>query len=249
MTCKRKYKKKKITKKEIKKKKGKKRTTLLLIFALLLLPVVVANTYQINTTIDIRHPIRVDGSPAPNAICNITVLNPINNIIVDYREMENKSSSHNYSVNYSLIDQVGTYVYYITCIDLDGNETESFEFDVTFTGKEEPSGIFKVVLTIFFIFLLAILTYLVMYTFGKLTKFEVDIINVAYNWGFLFALLGFYIVFNTYWADAAIAGFITLIITITGITNGFLPILFFFISVIFGTLKKRRMPDVFGRRR
>ena len=87
------------------------------------------NTYQIDTNVSIKHPVRADGVPVPTAVCSISVLNPDTDTIVNYQTMTNGTDFHNYSVSDSLNNQVGLYDYFITCSDDTNTQTNSFQYE------------------------------------------------------------------------------------------------------------------------
>ena len=222
----------------------------LLILVLLFLPLVSSlDTYQVSTNISIEHPVRFNGSPAPSAVCNITVLNPTPEIVVDYLQMTSSSSTHNYTVLDTDTVEVGIYNYYITCVSTQGNATLSDQFEVTYTGKAMAGTGFIVVFSIIFIILSTSLLYFFLHSIAKGGKLEYDLRDLSFSWGFLFGLLAMYLIFNSYWGDLAIGGILLWVIQIATITNGFIPLILFFVSLIFGTIKKRAMPDIFGGKR
>lgn len=207
------------------------------------------DTYKINTNIGIEHPVRYNGAPIDSASCNITVLNPTPEVIVDYSPMTPSLSTYNYTINENYTGDVGVYNYYITCLDTLGNQTYSDQFEVTYTGKTSAGTGFIVVFSLIFILLSVFLLYFFLHSIAKGGKLEYDLTDLSVSWGFLFGLLAMYLIFNSYWADVNIGGIILWVISIASITNGFIPIILFIVSLVFGTIKNKGMVEIFSRRR
>ena len=185
----------------------------------------------------ISHPVRTEGEPSAGISCSITVANPAQSVIVPYTSMINNATTqrHEYLLDGDLTENnIGNYCYELTCTDGSLDETKAFCFEITYTGKESPGTGFIVLFSILFIVVSAGIVYIIFYSIGRVVKFEMDILDVAYNLGFFFGLLALFVVFNSYWADPAIYGILRTVMTVTGTTNVFLPLVFFTISMIWG---------------
>lgn len=226
----------------------KKALFLMVLFSFLLSFSLVSavNTYKIDTNVSINHPVRNDGQPIPTADCSISVINPDTETIVNYATMTNGTAFHNYTIADSLNDRVGLYDYYITCSGAGLNKTSSFQYQITWTGDENPSGTFKVTFSLIFIAICASLLFFFLHAVAKGGKFEFDIKDLAWSWGFLFTLLATYLVFQNYWNDAVIGNFLLWIIGVASVTNGFLPVIMLVVSIMFGTIKTKRPYNVLG---
>jgi len=93
-------------------------------------------TFQQNQDIDIKHPVRIDGAIAPDALCNITVYYPNNSILINFQEMGNTTSYHNYTLSSTQTGTKGIYNYDVTCKKLSYNKTSSFQFLINLGGVE-----------------------------------------------------------------------------------------------------------------
>lgn len=107
------------------------------ILILLALPIINAEvkTATQGSSWDIIHAIRVAGAPTNTALCNITVADPDNNILVNFKPMTNTTQFYNYTLPASNTSKLGLYNYDITCLQSGLNATNSFSFEVTPTGK------------------------------------------------------------------------------------------------------------------
>jgi uncharacterized membrane protein len=110
-----------------------------------------ALSYKVDSNVPIHHSVRLGGSPTTGASCNITVINPLGNSIVDFQPMtaNTNTQTYNYTVSGNLLNLTGIYPYDITCVESPLNATESFSFELTNSGKE-----FTVGQSILYIFLL-----------------------------------------------------------------------------------------------
>ncbi len=106
------------------------------LFAIILLMVLVsADTFKQNEPLDLKHPVRLDNFPNTNIACNISVFDPFNIELVNYQPMTNDYEYHNYTLPGSNTSELGTYLYDITCSTGTSNQTSSFNFDITPSGK------------------------------------------------------------------------------------------------------------------
>ena len=82
--------------------------------------------------------------------CKITILDPSGNTLINYQNMTHNEGFYNYTLSNSSV--VGQYISYVFC-SLDGSGFESFNFDITPTGKENTmaTGIMSSGLLIFLI--------------------------------------------------------------------------------------------------
>lgn len=222
----------------------------LLILLLLMLPLVTAvNTYKIDNNLTISHPIRINGAPAEDAICYINVYDPDGIKLVNYQLMNNFTSSHNYSLSGSLNDDVGVYNYDITCSSNGYNQTTGFQYEITYTGKEEPGTMFIVVYSLIFIAIFAFILYFFLHGIAKGGHLKYDIRDLSVSWGFLFAFIAMYVVFINYWNDATIGSILVWLLGIIATTNGFIPIVLFMVSIMFGSIERSSPYDMFGGKR
>lgn len=133
---------------------------LLLAFALLIsMSLVEAKPYQQFTAIDIRHSVRINDAPTTSALCNITIINPVQDVMANFKPMTANANSqtYNFTLDGTNTTITGTYNYDITCIDIPTgfNKTDSFTFEVNHSGKEYTVAqsityLFLFILSIFF---------------------------------------------------------------------------------------------------
>jgi hypothetical protein len=180
----------------------------LIIGMLLLVSTMSALVVKQNDAVDLVHPVRIDDFPNSAIDCNISIFDPSNVEVVDYAEMTNDYEKHNYTFDNA--SQLGTYTYDITCSTGASNKTESFDFEVTSTGKSQVSVWQNSILIIFVVlamFLFALGFYLdfpvlgffsfLLVLFGGIHTMIYGLSNVAnfYTRGIAGILVGFGIIF------------------------------------------------------
>ncbi len=134
--------------------------------------------------VEISHPIRLDGSPNPSILANITIKDPNNDIVVSTSPMTYNPDiqEHNYTLVSSFTGELGVYSYSITASAEGQNQTDTFEFEVTPSGDSGLTGYF---------FLIIILSYgLLAFGFWK------EDITISILGTFALYFVGLYIMFN-----------------------------------------------------
>lgn len=119
-----------------------------------------ATSFRTNEPYNIRHSVRVNGVPTSTALCNITVLDPTNIVIVSFKAMSYDSSTqtYNYTLPGSNTSKIGDYCYDITCSDPTSHEnaTDHFCAPATPAGMDLGIGqsiIYFILLGLSFVFL------------------------------------------------------------------------------------------------
>lgn len=111
------------------------RKIILLFLVSMFLIVSVSATYYPDSEIDLSHVVTLDGSPASEIACNVTVYDPNSNIIVDFEPMSNNFNYHNYTLNISQTSNYGRYPYCLYCTTTSNNATSCFYIDVGGSGR------------------------------------------------------------------------------------------------------------------
>jgi len=91
--------------------------------------------FRQNEEVNLIKSVRVNGGLSTDLLCNITVTNPNGLVIVEFSEMTNQTSFHNFTFPINNITELGIYDYDIYCTDGNLNATNSYQFDVTPSGK------------------------------------------------------------------------------------------------------------------
>lgn len=159
---------------------------ILLFPILLLIPLALATTDELrflaeqDTEIDIKEPCFNNATYCSStATCNLTILDPNHNILINNIQMQNQNAYHNFTLNTSATNPLGVYEATVMCMDGTGNGFDTFYFKITPNGQEPSTvqGIVYVVL-LFIFMILATMTILGAYhtdssnayEFGKLIK-------------------------------------------------------------------------------
>jgi hypothetical protein len=210
---------------------------------LILIPLVSAGwIFEYNNSIDLKPSCINNGTYcSSSAICNITINYPNGTVQINNDRMTNQGSFHNYTLNDSTI--LGTYFNTMVCNDNGITGYDTFEFKITGNGREEAGGVVTSLFVIAFIFILIYLIIFLFYGIGHIVELNIGLEDVAYNLGGYFALLGLYMLEKFYLGNLDIEGFLVLFIFIGAITNVFIPLFGFVITLIVGSIKRKKMEE------
>lgn len=149
--------------------------------------------------------------------------------------------------NYSFCNttDLGTYTYSWdnVCVDCSVNECGN-SFLVTANGKEPPSGAVITIFIILFLIVLLITTYLIIYSFGHGLSLDFDIMDLAWNYGIFFVLVGMKILQDNYLGNVNIDNFLTWGIDIGIFAAVILPTIYFILTLTVGSIMKKRIRGV-----
>lgn len=128
----------------------------LIIFIMLVMPLIFAATdtndvddiFKINTKVDYKKPCFNNGTYcSAAAICNFTIFNPDNTILIDNLQGTNQIYYHN--ITFSVIEN-GIYQADMTCIDGSNTGAETFYFNVTGNGLNDTVWFYALILGLSF---------------------------------------------------------------------------------------------------
>jgi hypothetical protein len=156
--------------------------------------------------------------------------------IVDDYDYEFKVSSKNFS-------NLGYYNYILQCNSSVSGGFISETFEVTNTGKPEPSGIVTVFFIGSFLLILLFMTYLLLSSIGHFMEKNFDILDLAWDYGIYFVLIGLYIFEGEYIANPLIHSILDVLIVVGGITHIFAATIFFLISLMWASMEKQRSKE------
>jgi hypothetical protein len=173
--------------------------------------------------------------------CKATIYYPNQSILINNQNMTWNVNYFNYSLTPSQTSILGTYPIIVNCLSNQinvSNGFSTFDYEITANGNKPPSGIVIVLFSLLFIIILAGLVVLFLYGIGHFKDLNMDVKDIAYNIGGYFALLGIYGLSLEYMGSPLINNFLDLIIKIGAVTNVFLPIIAFILSITIGQLGK-----------
>jgi len=168
---------------------------------------------------------------------NISTINyPNSTIAVSNKAMTKNGLTFNYT--YCNTNALGVYIY--DYFDEDGNVYVN-DFEITGNGRENPSGSVSVLFIILFIISAIGLIYIVLYNLGHFVKLDLDIIDVAINWGIYFGVIVVYLMQDFYMGNPDLHNWLVLLIEIGGITSVLVPIIAFILSVTLGGISRGKV--------
>lgn len=213
---------------------------LLLLGVLLLLPCISAydsfGTFKQNDTVNLYQYCDT---------CTYVLLTSMkypNGSILNLNEAMTKEDT-NYNYYWSDTQATGDY-FYTVCGDKDGSFIcEDMKFEITTNGKPLPSGVVIVLFIIAFIILIGTTCYLALYSLGHLMSLDFDIRDLAIDWGVYFIIVALYFLEEYYLGNLGIKNYLLWFLSIGGILLVFIPIVAFIMSMIIGSLNKRKMSN------
>ena len=114
--------------------------------------------------------------------CNLTVIKPNSDILVDNALMTNNLQTYNYSLNSTQTEDLGIYSVFVPCTDGTNSMFTSFTYEITRSGKTltTSESLIYILLTfgIFFIFLLG-LYFSIAVPYKNPTNMEGETINIT----------------------------------------------------------------------
>lgn len=112
------------------------------IFLMVLIPLTSADTFRQGDSIEISHPIRINGFPLSDGDVNITIKSPSQSPLINFTNMTYSSSTqeHSYILTSDNTQELGEYPYCITAIYNGLNQTSCFSFTITPSGQEITTG-------------------------------------------------------------------------------------------------------------
>jgi hypothetical protein len=142
------------------------------------------------------------------------------------------------------ITQTGEHCFNVECSDGISKTTGEECFDITSNGKEKPSGAVITIFIILFLLLLGFMTYLIIYSFGHALSLDFDIIDLAWNYGGFFVILGMSLFEKTYLGNSDIQNFLNVVIDVGIFTSIVAPTIYFILTLTIGTWMKKRVKGV-----
>lgn len=125
--------------------------------------------------------------------------------------------------------------------DNDGTlSTWCYDFFINGTGRAEPSGSVLTFFIIMFLFVLLTLVYLFVYSVGHVIKQDFDMIDLAFDYGIYFVLLGLYFMQIEYLGNVVMNSILSMLIYVGAFTHIFASTVFFIISIFHASLEKKK---------
>lgn len=184
--------------------------------------------------------------------CNLTSLKYPDGSIIGANIIMSKSASlFNYTLDGAYTEIIGRYT--VTGFCQSGGEYSPFtyNFDMTFNGKDYPSDFVTVFFLIMFILTVMFSLYFSIYTLAHLLRLDFDLIDLSYALGIYFGIVALYYLQYYYMGNEGMDSWLLLIIQGGGILLVMVPIVAFILSITIGTLKnngtmKMRIPKRFN---
>lgn len=172
---------------------------------------------------------------------NISSVNyPNMSVAVSEVEMSKVGIYFNYVLSGDYTQEFGKY---IVCGygDLEGSVTAwCYDFFVNGTGRAEPSGAVVTLFIVSFLIVLFLFVWLFVYSLGHAIKKDFDVVDLGFDFGIYFALLGLYILQQQYLGNPVIDNILFIFVYVGAFTHIFAASIFFFISLFRASAERTR---------
>jgi hypothetical protein len=118
--------------------------------------------------------------------------------------------------------------------------TWCYDFFVNSMGRAEPSGALLTFFVVGFLFILGMLIYLFIYSAGHWVKKDFDLIDLAFDWGIYFVLVGFYIFHEQYVGNPLMSDILNVMVIVCALTHVLASGFFFFISYVWQSFQYKK---------
>ena len=222
-----------------------KQIFILSIIPLMLISFVNAEIFKQGDLVDINKPCINNGTYCSgSASCNITMNYPNGSYFITNQEMTNKLYSHNYTINAGIsspkVLPLGFYPYTIMCCDGGLCATNTFEMEVNGNGKPAPQGATIVLFSLLFLIVSIGLIYLSVHNVGHFIMMDFDIVDLAMNLSAYVGLFVIYMLQDFYVGNPQIESILIWVLSITGLTNVFIPVIALITSISIQTIQRKQ---------
>lgn len=160
--------------------------------------------------------------------CNLTTITyPNGTISIINMEISRSGNTYSGTITKGNFTQEGIVCWNYDCTDGHGDDC----IEVTHNGKDKPSGVVIVLFSILFLIILATLITLMLYTLAHFVEKDFDMKDLIFNISAYFVLWGIYILGIEYVGNSFINTFLEWLIGIGALTNVFIPLVIFVISI------------------
>lgn len=136
---------------------------------------------QKGSTLDITDSCQVDGLPCPASFnCNITIVSPVQEVIVLNKQMTRNETIYNYTLNSNLTNLLGFYEDSVCCSNSSLGNCDNFFHQITPSGAEPiDSGKGFVLMGIMIILIVVVAFFLIFGIYSKNAPFKVFFISLS----------------------------------------------------------------------
>ena len=218
---------------------------LIIIGIVLILPLVVGTLYYPqNSVTDMKIPCLNNNTYCSvDTTCNLTIIYPNGSVLINDDKMTNGGVFFNYTLNENQTTLLGEYPSTMICNDTGIFGYTTFTYEITGTGNAPASDFVTAMFLLFFIVLLFYLMLFMLFGLKHFKSLDFDINDLAYNFGGYFALFGYYMMENAYLGNSTISSFSILLLEVGSVTNIFLPLIAYFLSITIGKKRALKMAE------
>lgn len=209
-------------------------------------PVASMEVFKANSNITIQKSCVNNGTDcSASGLCTIRVINPEGLKIAKNQTMTYDVDSFNYTISETDTGVIGVYDYKISCFDSGYQNTNTFEFEVTYTGRVDPPGSVLVIFIIAFVLLFGFLFLVIARNFMTLNissmgQLNFDLVDLLISIGSYFGFLAFVLMQEYFLNHPFITGTSQVILDVGLYTHIIFPGILFVISFFVGAMGRPR---------
>lgn len=208
-------------------------TYLFLFMFIISFTMVSAETYKVNTPVDLQLTCTVNYQvPSAAATYNLSVYYPNGSaLVLNKAAAAQGQGSFNYNLTFPI---EGTYKIKSFCYDTTGNYSNEDLISITFNGNPSPEGFVIVLFVLAFLGVIGFMSSLIITNIGHFAQLDYDIEDLMKNISMYFVLIALYLLELQYLGNAMMDTILVWALGIAGFTN----VAVSFLAFIFSHLKK-----------
>lgn len=206
-----------------------KSTYLLAFLFIFMFSFVSAETYKVNTAVDLQLTCTVNYQiPTSAATYNLSVYYPNGSaLVLNDAAASQGQGSFNYNLSFPI---EGTYKIKSFCYDTTGNFSSEELIYITFNGKDSPEGFVIVLFVLAFLLVIGFMSSLIISNIGHFAQLDYDLEDLMKNVSMYFVLIALFLLEAQYMGNALMNNILVWAMGITGFTNVGLSFLAFIFS-------------------
>lgn len=173
---------------------------------------------------------------------NISSIAYPNSTIASSNNAMISSGSGEYYINFIATQDIGRYD--VRGISDGCTKTFTTYFEITQNGQDKPSGNVIIFFIVAFIIILFGSTYTIISGIGHAINLDFDIIDLSFNYGLFFSLVGLRIAQDSYLGNIAITNIINWAVNIGIFVLMVLPTIYFILTLTIGSILSKRVKGV-----
>lgn len=180
----------------------------------------------------------------PACSCTITITYPNGTAMVKNDGVVVDGSYISYPLTAIQTMTLGVFGGNIYCTDGTEYGGGTFEYSITTTGRVSGGGSVTIFFTIIFLIMCIGMVYLVITSIGHAISLDFDLVDLSWNYGIFFAILGLFYLQESYLGDPLMGNILGWGVDIGILTQMVLPTIYFIMTLTIGSWLQKRVKGV-----